>query len=99
MHIDSLVAKIGLEWLDILLHPDLNELFDDPIAFAQSHNEIIQSHAQKSFGALSTLESVREAAELAMNMALFFAPMLGADAKGLSEHWIEIAKSNGAVDH
>lgn len=95
MNIDSLMEHISPEWLDVLMIPDMGAA-NDPITFARSHNEIIQTKAQETFGILSSLESVRKAAELCMAMALFLAHALGADAKGLSEHWIEIAKSNGA---
>ncbi len=98
MSIDSLMEQISPEWLDVLMLPDLNDLIHDPIIFARTHNEIIQTKAQETFGALSSLESVQTAAGLSMAMALFLANALGADAKGLSEHWIEIAKSNGARD-
>jgi len=95
---DSLAERIGSEWLDTLMFPMLDGLLHDPITFAQTHNEIIQDKAQEMFGTLTSLELVREAAELTMAMALFLAHSLGADAKGLSEHWIEIAKENGAME-
>jgi Fe-S-cluster containining protein len=98
MNIDSLMEQISQEWLDILILPDLNDLIHDPITFARTHNEIIQTKGQETFGAFSSLEAVREAAELSMAMGLFLAHVLGADAKDLSEHWIEIAKSNGAKE-
>ena len=89
MNSDSLAECIGSEWLDTLMFPMLDGLLHDPITFAQTHNEIIQDKAQEMFGTLTSLELVREAAELTMAMALFLAHSLGADAKGLSEHWIQ----------
>lgn len=98
MNIDSLILQISAEWLTILMLPDLNVHIENPITFARSHNEIIQTNAQELFGSLGTLEAVQEAAESTMAMALFFAHALGADASGLAEHWIEIAKENGAKE-
>ncbi len=98
MNSDSLSERIGTEWLDTLMFPMLEGLLHDPVTFAQTHNEIIQDKAQEMFGTLTSLELVCEAAELTMAMALFLAYSLGADAEGLSKHWIAIAKENGALD-
>ncbi len=96
--IDSLVKRIGREWMTTLMLPELNDQFNDPTAFAQAHNELIQAKAQQSFGTLGSLGEVRKSAELMMAMGLFLAHTLGADSQGLAEHWIEIAKENGALE-
>ena len=97
MNPNSLVAQIDTEWLNMLMHPEISSI-DNPIEFAQIHNEVIQAKAQEMFGTLSSMIAVQEAAELTMAMALFIAHSIGADAQGLSEHWIEIAKDNGAQE-
>jgi len=94
----SLVSQVGQEWMQVLMLPPLGDQANDPILFAQMHNELIQAKAQELFGALSSLEEVGKTAELMMAMALFVAHTLGADTKGLSEHWIVIAKENGALE-
>lgn len=96
--VDSLVQQIGSEWMKIVMIPDLAECIKDPIHFTQNHNEIIHESVQKLIDQSTTLDEVRETAELMMAIALFFAHSLGADAKGLSEHWIDIAKSHGASE-
>lgn len=45
---------------------------------------------------LSTIQETFEASNLMMALALYLAHALGADAAGLSEWWIQIAKENGA---
>jgi Fe-S-cluster containining protein len=92
----ELANRIGNEWLDILMLPTITDHIDDPVSFAQIHNEQLQLKAQENFGQLDTMEGIHEVSVLMMALALYLARALGADPKILSEHWIEIAKSNGA---
>jgi len=94
---EQLAKQLGDDWLNSLMLPTLDELIDNCETFANAHNELLQTKAQQEFGALLSLEEVHLAAVKMMNLALYLALALGADARGLSEHWIEVAKSHGAV--
>lgn len=94
----ELSRRIGQEWLDLLMLPTIQDYLEDPIAFAQLHNEQLQHKAQEDFGQLDSMQDIHEASVLMMALALYIAIALGADPKTLSEHWIEIAKSNGACE-
>nr|WP_294858856.1 YkgJ family cysteine cluster protein [uncultured Fluviicola sp.] len=96
MDITALSNRIPAEWLDALMIPDLEEQPDEVLDFVQAHQEILDIKIQELSENLSNLDAIRESAILLMALALFLAHAIGADAKGLSEHWIEIAKSHGA---
>ena len=96
MDLDLLVQQVGQEWMKIITTPDLIQYLQDPVMFVQTHNEMILENAQKQIDQLTTLDQVGETTERMMAIALFLAHSLGADAKGLAEHWIEIAKQHGA---
>ena len=78
-----------------MIPPILNEI-QDPIAFAQKHNELLLLKAQEQFGALKTFQELHEASILLMGVALHLARGLGADQKSIAEHWVETAKNYGA---
>jgi cellobiose-specific phosphotransferase system component IIA len=92
----ELVERIGQEWIDLLMLPNILEDLGYPCSFAQTHNEQLQMIAQEKFGSLNTNQEFHEASVLMMALALYLARALGADPKSLSEYWIEIAKDNGA---
>ena len=94
---EKLAARIGQEWMDALLLPEISEV-EDSISFAQKHNELLQSKAQEQFGILQTNQELHEASVLIMGIALHLARGLGADPNALAEHWIDIAKANGALE-
>ncbi len=93
---EVLAERIGQEWIDCLMIPEISD--EDPIAFTQKHNDLLQSKAQKQFGALQTNKELHEASVLIMGVALHFARGIGADPKILAEHWIGIAKNYGAQE-
>jgi Fe-S-cluster containining protein len=95
---EVLVEKIGNEWLDNLMIPDIKEDTENPVTFAEKHNNLLLLKAQEQFGSLQTLQELHEAAVLMIGVALHLAKGLGADTKGISEHWIEIAKNHGAKE-
>ena len=95
---EVLVEKIGNEWLDSLMIPDIKEDTENPVTFAEKHNNLLLLKAQEQFGSLQTLQELHEAAVLMIGVALHLAKGLGADTKGISEHWIEIAKNHGAKE-
>lgn len=98
MDITALSKQIPAEWLDLLMIPDLGKKSDDLVGFLEAHNQLLNDKIQELSTSLTTLDSIREAAELMMALALFLAHAIGADAKGLSEHWIDTAKSHGAKE-
>ena len=95
---EILEERIGSAWIDFLMIPEIKDNTEDPIAFAQQHNDLILSKVQEEFGALQTLEEVHKASVLIIGIALHLSRGLGADTKGISEHWIETAKSHGAKE-
>lgn len=92
----SLVERINQNWLDFLMIPAINT--NNPAAFTQEHKAILLSKAQKEFGGLQTLKECHEASVLMVRVSLLLARGLGADAQGISEHWIETAKEHGAKE-
>ncbi|WP_321316471.1 YkgJ family cysteine cluster protein [Labilibaculum sp.] len=93
---EVLAERIGQEWIDCLMIPEISD--EDPIAFTQKHNDLLQLKAQKQFGTLQTNQELHEASVLMMGVALHFARGIGADPKILAEHWIGIAKNHGAQE-
>ena len=95
---EVLVKKIGNDWIDSLMIPHIIEDTENPVTFAEKHNDLLLLKAQEQFGSLQTLQELHEAAVLMIGVALHLAKGLGADTKGISEHWIEIAKNHGAKE-
>ena len=90
--IEDLVKRIGNEWVDCLMVPLLSNESIGPINFVQQHSELLQIKAKEQFGALNTNEALQKASALMMGIALFLAQGIGANRKGLAEHWVETAK-------
>ena len=95
---ESLAKKIGKEWIDCLMIPEITDVIDNPVNFAKKHNDLLLLKAQEQFGSLQTLEEIQKAAVLIMGVALHLSRGLGADTKGIAEHWVETAKSHGAKE-
>ena len=93
---ELLAKRIGQEWIDCLMLPPITDEIENPVSFAQKHNDLLLSKAQEKFGALKTYLELHEASILIMGVALHLARGLGADPKTISEHWITIAKKHGA---
>jgi Fe-S-cluster containining protein len=94
----ELANRIGSEWLDLLMIPSLTNNYQSPVKFSQSHNDLLLIKAQEKFGHLQTINELHEASVLIIAVALHLAKGLGADTKGISEHWIETAKKHGAKE-
>lgn len=94
---ELLAERLGEEWIDNLMIPAIKGI-DNSIVFAQKHNELLLLKIQKDFGSLQTLKELHEASVLLIGVALHLAKGLGADTKGISELWIETAKSHGAKE-
>lgn len=95
---ELLAKRIGQEWLDCLMLPDISEDLDDPVSFAHKHNELLQLKANEKFEALQTNQELKDASALIMGVALHLARGLGADPGSLADHWIHIAKEHGAEE-
>jgi len=95
---ESLAERIGKDWIDALMIPEITDLKEDSIEFAQKHNDLLLLKAQEEFGSLQTLDQVHKACVLVMGVALHLSRGLGADTKGIAELWIETAKHNGAKE-
>jgi hypothetical protein len=78
--------------------PAITDTIEDPIEFIQKHNNLLLLKVQENFGATQTLPELHEASVLIMGVALHLSRGLGADTKGISEHWIETAKSHGSKE-
>jgi len=90
---DELNTKIGQDWLDAIVLPEI-EFTKDPIQFTNQHTELLMVKAQEQFGSLITFEEVKNASVLIMGVALQLSRSFGADPKSLSIHWVEAAKSH-----
>jgi Fe-S-cluster containining protein len=95
---EVLMVRIGHEWIDSLMLPEISNELDDPISFARKHNDLLHLKAQEKFGALQTNQALHEASVLMMGVTLHLARGIGADPKILAEHWIDIAKNHGALE-
>jgi uncharacterized protein len=93
-----LQERLGPEWIDLLMLPELLHVLDDPAAFCHQHLDLLLSRAQESFGTLDHVNDLRDASVLMMGLALHLGRGLGADPPELAEHWIKTAKEHGALD-
>ena len=94
----QLQARLGPEWIDLLMLPELTDDLPDPLAFSSRHRDLLLAKAQESFGALDTAADLRNASVLMMGLALHLGRGLGAEPAELAEHWIRTAKEHGALD-
>ena len=95
---ESLAYRIGHKWMDYLVLPVITGNLENPVAFARKHNDLLQAEAQEQFGALQSMQEIHKACVLMMGLALHMARSLGANPETLAEHWIETAKSHGALE-
>lgn len=87
---------LGPQWLERLMVPGCAGALGDPRTFAHQHHDLLQAHAQSSFGTLDDGAAVREASGVMMGLALHLGRGLGADPAELAEHWIVTARKHGA---
>ena len=90
--------RLGPQWIDLLMLPELTDGLNDPIAFSRQHHHLLLSKAQESFGTLDNATDYYKASELLMGLALHLGCGLGANPTELAEHWIKTAKEHGALD-
>jgi Fe-S-cluster containining protein len=95
---ELLAKKIGKDWIDDLMVPKISNNIENPILFAQKHNDLLIEKAQEQFGSIQTIDELHKASVLMIALALHLAKGLGADTQGIAEHWIETAKRFGAKE-
>jgi hypothetical protein len=95
---EQLAARIGQQWLDQLTIPDLYTDIQQPQLFYEQHVTMLQEQLQASFGNAQTFNELREASTAVMALALLLAVAVGADPRLLANHWIDVAKNNGAQE-
>ena len=95
---EILTDEIEVEWLNLLMLPEIGTAISNPIDFAQQHNELLQAKAQSDFGALNSFEALHEASCLMMALALLLANGLGAKSNELADLWVTTAKGHGALE-
>ncbi|MEE9407969.1 MAG: YkgJ family cysteine cluster protein [Polaribacter sp.] len=95
---EVLEARIGKDWIDSLMLPTITEDAENPVIFAKKHNELLLVKAQEQFGSLQTMQELHEASVLMIAVALHLSRGLGADTKGIAEHWLETAKNHGVKE-
>jgi len=95
---EVLADRIGQEWMDCLMLPEISDDLEDPISFARKHNDLLQVKAQEKFGALHTNHELHKASVFLMGVALHLARGVGANPETLADHWIATAKDHGAKE-
>jgi uncharacterized protein len=93
----QLQERLGSEWIDLLMLPELTDGLNDPVAFSRQHHDLLLVKAQESFGTLDNVTDFCKASELMMGLALHLGRGLGANPVELAEHWIKTAKEHGAL--
>ena len=93
---EELANRIGPEWMDELMLPAIEE--EDPLLFAQIHQDRLLAKANKEFGTLASHQACQDASVFVMGVALHLARGLGAAPDELVEHWIETAQLHGGVE-
>ena len=95
---EQLALRIGSEWMNCLMLPELDIDLVDPTNFARQHNELLQTKAQATFGLLTTNQEWHGASCLLMGLALHLSRGLGANPIELVDHWINTAKEHGVLE-
>jgi Fe-S-cluster containining protein len=95
---EVLADRIGPEWIDCLMLPEISGDLEDPVSFARKHNDLLRLKAQEKYGTLQTNQELHEASVLMMGVALQLARGLGAEPEILAVHWIATAKNHGAKE-
>ena len=95
---EQLQERLGPEWIDLLMLPELAHGLDDPGIFCRQHHDLLLSRAQESFGTLDSVADFSKASGFMMGLALHLGRGLGANPTELAQHWIKTARAHGALD-
>jgi len=93
---DDLAQRIGKEWIDQLLVPNIEQNRDNSASFIQQHHLLLEEAIQEQCDMLQNFDQIQELCVLVLAMALYLARSLGTDTKQLGNHWINTAIQNGA---
>lgn len=88
--------RIGHDWMNCLMLPDISNEDNNPIEFVMTHNDLFSTKVQTQYGNLQTFKELHEASVHIMRMALHLARGIGANPKILADYWVDIARNNGA---
>ena len=88
-------ASLPGDWLDLLTVPEISANPADPIAFVADHFELLQAR-EASLPAPDSTPGLRDRCCLIMASALHLGRSTGIDARALAEHWVSVARQNGA---
>jgi len=93
---EQLAGRLGSEWIDVLMLPELSDHLNDPTVFLNQHYALIQSKLELTFGEITDMTDFSKASGLMMGLALYLGTGLGANPVTLVEHWIQTAIDHGA---
>jgi Fe-S-cluster containining protein len=94
----KMAERIGEEWMEALIHPNIESSISDSLTFVQKHNDLFSLKIQEEMVALKTLDDYHHASVLMMAMALHLANSIGANAETLANHWCDLAIGFGACE-
>lgn len=89
---EVLANRIGKDWLDALMVPEISENCSDPIAFVQEHTESLQMKIEEFLESSTSNDELHRASVLMMGLALHLARAIGANPAALAMHWCETAE-------
>lgn len=92
---DELAKRIGTEWMDYLMIPEIESDTNNSILFVQNHSDLLQQKIADSFGSIATNQEFHEASNLLMGLALHLARGIGARPEDLADHWCKVATELG----
>jgi len=95
---EDLKERLGDEWIDLLMVPELSFNSSSPLDYSRAHFQILQTRAQQAFGTSSTVEEFSKASALLMGLALHLARGLGANPATIVEHWVKEVRAAVAAE-
>jgi Fe-S-cluster containining protein len=89
---EVLANRIGKDWLDALMIPEISENCSNPITFVKEHTELLQIKIQELLESSITNDEFHRASVLMMALALHLARAIGANPASLALLWCETAE-------
>lgn len=80
--------RLAVEWLDLLMLPEIPLQGENPESFLQIHSALLQTKARDAFASLTDPASIGHASVLMMGLALQLGRGLGADPASLVNRWM-----------
>ena len=94
----KLVTFIGDQWIDLLMITELQDHLDNHKVFFNNHYEVIEVKVQEACNSLNNIAELTATSGLLIGLALYLGRGLGVNINDLINHWINIAKQNGATN-